>query len=291
MFELVDAEKANYPVTVLCDVLEVSRSGFYALKTRPPSARSKADAKLAVEVAAAHAKSRKRYGSPRVHRALRKKGVRVGKKRVERLMRENGLVGRRKRPFRKTTDSNHESPIAPNVVARDFEPKAPNQVWAGDVTYIATAEGWSYLAVLLDLYSRRVVGWAMGASNDTALALAALERAVRCRAFLPPGLVHHTDRGSPYASDDYRAALASRGMVASMSRKGDCWDNAVAESFFATLRAELVDDERYLSRDDAKVSIGDYLESFYNVERLHSHLDYVSPIEFELKAHVAAIAA
>ena len=291
MFELVDAEKANYPVTVLCDVLGVSRSGFYALKTRRPSARTKAAAKLAVEVVAAHKKSRKRYGSPRVHRALRKKGVRVGKKRVERLMREKGLVGRRKRRFRRTTDSNHANPIAPNVVARDFQPKAPNEVWAGDVTYIATAEGWSYLAVLLDLYSRRVVGWAMSASNDTALALAALERAIHCRAFVPPGLVHHTDRGSPYASDDYRAALTAHDMITSMSRKGDCWDNAVAESFFATLRAELVDDERYLSRDEAETSIGDYLESFYNVERMHSHLDYVSPIEFELKTHVAEIAA
>jgi len=292
MFELVDAEKANYPVTVLCDVLEVSRSGFYAWKTRPPSERTKADAKLAVEIAASHRKSRKRYGSPRVHRALRKKGVRVGKKRVERLMRENGLFGRRKRRFRHTTDSNHASPIAPNVLARDFEPDAPNRVWAGDVTYIATAEGWSYLAVLLDLYSRRVVGWAMSANNDTTLALAALERAVRNRHhLLAPGLVHHTDRGSPYASDDYRAALGKRGMVASMSRKGDCWDNAVAESFFATFRAELVDDERYSSREAAEASIGDYIDRFYNVERLHSHLDYVSPIEFELKAQVAAIAA
>lgn len=291
MFELVDAEKANFPVTVLCDVLEVSRSGFYARKARLPSDRSKADAQLAVQIAAAHKKSHKRYGSPRVHRALRKKGVRVGKKRIERLMREKGLVGRRKRPFRRTTDSNHTNPIAPNVVARDFEPKAPNQVWAGDVTYIATAEGWSYLAVLLDLYSRRVVGWAMSASNDTGLALAALERAVHSRHRLAPGLVHHTDRGSPYASDDYRAALITRGMTASMSRKGDCWDNAVAESFFATLRAELVDDERYPSRDAAETSIGDYIDSFYNVERLHSHLDYVSPIEFELMAQVTAIAA
>jgi transposase InsO family protein len=291
MFELVDAEKANYPITVLCDVLEVSRSGFYAMKTRPPSARAKGDVLLTVEIAAAHGKSGKRYGSPRVHRALRRKGVRVGKKRVERLMRDRGLEGRRKRPFRRTTDSTHASPIAPNVVARDFEPELPNQVWAGDVTYIATAEGWSYLAVLLDLYSRRVVGWAMSASNDTALALAALQQAIRCRHLLMPGLVHHTDRGSPYASDDYRAALTRYGMVASMSRKGDCWDNAVAESFFATLRAELVDDERYCSRGVAETSVGNYIDSFYNVERLHSHLDYVSPIEFELKAHVAAIAA
>ena len=188
MYELVDAEKANYPVTVLCDVLEVSRSGYYASKTRPPSTRSRSDAQLAVQIAATHKKSSRRYGSPRVHRALRKKGVSVGKKRVERLMRENGLIGRRKRRFRRTTDSKHTSPIAPNVVARDFEPEAPNQVWAGDVTYIATAEGWCYLAVLLDLYSRRVVGWAMSANNDTDLALAALERALRNRHVVAPGL-------------------------------------------------------------------------------------------------------
>jgi putative transposase len=197
MFELVHAEKAHYPIAVLCEALDVSRSGFYAWARRPPSARSKTDARLTVEIVAAHEKSRKRYGSPRIHRALRRKGVRIGEKRVARLMRKNGLVARQKRRFRRTTDSKHTSPVAPNVVARDFEPRAPNQVWAGDVTYIATGEGWSYLAVLLDLYSRRVVGWAMSATNDADLALAALRRAVRGRHLVPPGLVHHTDRGSP----------------------------------------------------------------------------------------------
>lgn len=290
-FELVDAEKANFPVGVLCEVLDVSRSGFYAWKKRPPSARAKADERLAVEVAAAHQRSRKRYGSPRVHRALRKKGIRVGRKRVERVMRANGIVGRQKRRFRRTTDSNHQSPIAPNVLSRDFAPAAPNEAWAGDVTYIATDEGWCYLAVLLDLYSRRVIGWAMSPTNDTELALAALNRAVAARHVVPPGLVQHTDRGSPYASDDYRQALATYAMVQSMSRTGDCWDNAVSESFFATLRAELVDGERYSTRHAAEMSIGDYIDNFYNVERLHSHLDYVSPIEFELKTQVADIAA
>ena len=174
MFQLVEAEKAHYPVTVLCEVLGVSRSGYYDWKGRPCCERSKADAQLAVQIAAAHTKSRKRYGSPRVHRALRRKGIRVGKKRVERLMREKGIVARQKRRFRRTTDSNHSDPIAPNVVQRQFEPSAPNEVWAGDVTYIATHEGWAYLAVLLDLCSRRVVGWAMSETNDTSLALAAL---------------------------------------------------------------------------------------------------------------------
>lgn len=291
-FELVDAEKANYPVEVLCEVLEVSRSGFYAWKKRPPSARAKEDARLAAEIAATHEKSRKRYGSPRVQRALAKKGIRVGKKRVERLMRERGLVARQKRRFKRTTDSNHESPIAPNVVARNFDPKSPNQVWAGDVTYIATDESWAYLAVLLDLYSRRVVGWAMSETNDTALALAALHRAVQTRGGVPVGLVHHTDRGSPYASDEYRSTLAAYGMIPSMSRRGDCWDNAVSESFFATARAEHIDHEHYRTRHAAEESIGqDFIENFYNVERMHSRLDYVSPIEFELKAQTMKVAA
>lgn len=241
IYAFVEAEKASFPIQVLCEVLKVSRSGFYAWRQRPPSAREKRDEQLATEIAAAHAKSQRRYGSPRVHRALRRKGIRVGKKRVARLMRKSGLVARPKRRFRRTTDSKHTSPIAPNVVARDFEPGAPNQAWAGDVTYIATNEGWAYLAVLLDLFSRRVVGWALGESNDTNLAVKALERAVAARSALPAGLAHHTDRGSPYASDDYRAALSAHGTLPSMSRKGDCWDNAVAESFFATLRTELID--------------------------------------------------
>ena len=286
-FALVDAEKANYPVKVLCEVLGVSRSGFYAWKQRSPSARTTRRAHLAVEIAAVYEKNKRRYGTPRIHRALRKKGERVSRKTVERVMREDGIVARQKRRFRRTTDSKHSSPIAPNLVQRQFEPKSANQVWAGDVTYIATAMGWAYLAVLLDLFSWRVVGWAMSAKNDTELALAALRRALHGR-LIPVGLVHHTDRGSPYASEDYRQALADRGMIASMSRKGDCWDNAVSESFFATLRVELVDDERYATPAAAEVSIGDYIERYYNTERLHSHLDYVSPIEFELKARMSA---
>lgn len=290
-FALIEAEKAHFPVTVLCEALEVSRSGFYAWQRRPASARATEDARLVDEIVAAHGKSGERYGSPRVHRALRRKGVRVGEKRVARLMREKGLEGRRKRRFKRTTDSNHTNPIAPNLLARDFEPAGPNQAWAGDVTYIATGEGWSYLAVLLDLFSRRVVGWAMSSSNDTSLALDALRRAVQCRRVVPPGVVHHTDRGSPYASDDYRAALESFGMIQSMSRKGDCWDNAVSESFFATLRAELVDHVTYANARAAETSIGDYIDRFYNFERLHSHLDYVSPGEFELRSRSSAIAA
>jgi putative transposase len=289
-FAFILAEKAFYTITMLCRVLEVSRSGFHAWLKRPPAARLGSDAVLAVQVVAAHKRSRKTYGSPRIHAELKAKGVRVGRKRVERIMRENGVEARRKRRFRKTTDSKHSNPIAPNVVARQFDVTAPDRVWATDVTAIWTLDGWLFLAVVLDLYSRRVVSWAASANNDTRLALDALRAGLRARR-PAAGLVHHSDRGSPYASADYRAALDECGLVASMSRKGDCWDNAVAESFFGTLKAELVDHEQYLTHDAAIRSIGDYIENFYNIERRHSYLDYLNPIEFELRSATARIAA
>ncbi len=289
-FQLIEAEKANYPVKVLCEVMDVSRSGFYAWLERPPCDRAKEDARLGAAIEDVHRRTHRRYGSPRVHADLQARGVCVSRKRVARLMRERGLVGRRKRRFRKTTDSNHQDPIAPNILNRCFEAEAPNQVWVTDVTYLATGEGWAYLAVILDLFSRRVVGWAVSAFNDRALALEALQCAIRERGPVP-GLIHHSDRGSPYASNDYRDFLEKHGIIASMSRKGDCWDNAVAESFFATLRAELVDDEHYPTRAVATRSVGEYIDGFYNPERRHSTLEYVNPMEYELKAQLAAAAA
>ncbi|WP_437499251.1 IS3 family transposase [Sorangium sp. So ce1099] len=289
-FEFIDAEKAHYPVLVLCAVLLVSRSGYYGWAKRSESARAKSDAQLSVQIRAVHHKSRGRYGSPRIHAELRARGMRVGKKRVERLMRAQRLAARRKRRFRRTTDSRHNGPIAPNVIERQFDARTPNQVWVTDVTYIPTGEGWLYLAVILDLFSRRVVGWAASAFNDRALALSALAFALGTRR-PAPGLVHHSDRGSPYASDDYRLVLGAHGLIPSMSRAGDCWDNAVAESFFATLKAELVEYERYPTRAAAIASIGDYIENFYNLKRRHSRLAYMSPIEFELKTYVTARAA
>ncbi len=223
-FALIEAEKAHYPVDVLCEVLEVSRSGYYAWRRRPAPARANEDEKLGVEIVAAHRRSRGTYGSPRVHADLRAKGLRVGKKRVARLMRDKGLAAKRKRRFRRTTDSNHDSPIAPNVLERDFTHEAPNQAWVTDVTYIFTTEGWLYLAVMVDLFSRRVVGWATSDTNDRFLALEALNQALHARR-PRVGLVHHSDRGSPYASEDYRNALRDRGITASMSRTGDCWDS------------------------------------------------------------------
>jgi putative transposase len=288
-FAFIDVEKANFPIAVMCAVLGVSRSGFYAWTKRGASARFKRDVELRAAIVASHQRSGKRYGSPRILRDLRASGERVSKKRVERLMREANLRGRRKGRYRATTDSKHLNPVAPNVLERDFSASAPNQKWVTDVTAIDTVEGWAYLAVMLDLYSRRVVGWAMSSINDTALALVALRAALATRD-VKPSLVHHSDRGSPYASDVYQRVLRERGIVTSMSRKGDCWDNAVAESFFATLRAELVDG-RYASRLEAQRTIGQYIDGFYNLHRRHSTIDYLSPIEFELKNHAHKIAA
>jgi putative transposase len=289
-FVFIAAEKATYPVRLLCQLLEVSRSGYYAWVDRPAAPKTFSDAQLVVEIKAAMVRGRGAYGSPRVHRDLKAHGIHVNKKRVERLMRENDLVARQKRRFVCTTDSHHDHPIAPNVLERSFDATAPNEAWVGDVTYIPTGEGWLYLAVLLDLFSRRVVGWATSATNDTELALRALTQALRTRR-PPAGLVHHTDRGSPYASGDYRDMLDVHAIVASMSRTGDCYDNAVAESFFATLKAEHVDHEDFATRDLGTASIGDYIESFYNCARRHSHVGYVSPIEFELRSQTKAIAA
>ncbi len=288
-FAFIEAEKA-FPVTVLCETLGVSRSGYYAWLSRPPSARTTEDARLATELAAAHEKSRGTYGSPRLHRDLAARGHRVGRQRVERLMRENGIVAKRRRRFRRTTDSNHSNPIAPNLLARRFESEAPNLVWVTDVTCVWTAEGWLYLAAILDLCSRRVVGWATSEPNDRELALGALRVAFAVR-HPAPGIIHHSDRGSPYASDDYRTALVRRGFVASMSRRGDCWDNAVAESFFATLKGEHVDHEIYATRDAATRSIADYIDSFYNVQRRHSSIGYISPMEYELRLQARREAA
>lgn len=280
-FAFIDAEKAGYPIEVLCDVLDVSRSGYYAWKGRPASARAKADVALTVEIKASYAASRGTYGSPRVFHDLKADGRRIGRKRVERVMRREGIQARKRRRFRRTTDSKHPFPIAPNVLERKFVVALPNTAWVTDVTYIWTVGGWLYLAVILDLFSRRVVGWATSENNDRALALKALERATMLRA-PAKGWVHHSDRGSVYASTDYGDALEDLGAIKSMSRKGDCWDNAVAESFFATIKGEMIDHVLYETRASATAAIADYIDAFYNPRRRHSVLDYVSPIEYEL---------
>ena len=280
-FAFIRAEKAQYPIVVLCRVLDVSRSGFHAWMRRAPSRRARVDAALAAEIAEVHATSRRTYGSPRVHAELRARGRRIGAKRVARLMRERGLQSKRRRRFKATTDSKHALPVAPNVLKRNFTVEAPNKVWVGDITFIWTREGWLYLAVLIDLFSRAVVGWSTSDRIDRVLALDALAMA-RGRRDVEAGLVEHTDRGSTYASADYRETLDAAGITCSMSRKGDCWDNAVAESFFATLKTELdVDD--FATRAEARSALFEYIEVFYNRHRRHSFLGYDTPLEAEMK--------
>ena len=282
-FAFIQTEKATYPVRALCRNLAVSASGFYAWCKRGPSCREQRDQALKVSIRALHAASRRTYGSPRIHRDLRDAHERVGRKRVARLMREQGLQSRRKRRFRVTTDSQHAEPVARNLLARDFQARTPNERWVADITYVWTREGWLYVAVILDLFSRRVVGWAADDRIDRDLVSNALAHALGTRT-PGPGLLHHSDRGSQYASRDYRRQLRGRGIRSSMSRKGNCWDNAVAESFFATLKMEVVNDRDYVSREQATASIAEYIEMFYNCRRRHSALGYVSPVAFEAAA-------
>lgn len=289
-YRFIGAERASYPVTILCRVMQVSPSGYYMFEQRGPSARALANEELLAEIKEIHQESRGTYGSPRMHRELVARGRRVGRGRVERLMREHGITARRKRRFKMTTDSKHGMPVAKNTLERQFSVDAPDRKWAGDITYIWTREGWLYLAVILDLFSRRVVGWAMDPRIDRWLVLSALDMALDAR---EPSeeLLHHSDRGSQYASADYRARLDAMGITCSMSRKGDCWDNAVVESFFGTLKQELVHRSDFATRAEARSAIFEYIEVFYNRWRRHSYLGYMSPVEFEAAAVTAALAA
>ena len=280
-FAFIDAEKAEIPVSTLCKALSVSRAGFYAWRQRPPSARSVEDERLRVLVHEAHARGRRNYGSPRVHTALAKQDVFVSRKRVIRLMQESGLVGRVRRRYRCTTMSDHDQPVAANILEQDFSAERANQRWVGDTTELLTPSGKLYLAAILDLFSRFVVGWALSAVNDRHLTLKALDRALERRR-PSEGLVHHSDQGSTYASDDYQRALENRGITCSMSRRGNCLDNAAMESWFSTLKNEL--GERFESPADAKHKLFDYIEVFYNQQRMHSAIGYASPAEFERAA-------
>lgn len=277
--------KKDYPVARLCLYLKASPAGFYAWEQRlvQPGARALENQSLAREIDQIHTRSRQTYGAPRIAQELRKKGRCHGRNRVARLMKEQGLCGRQKGRYRvQTTDSNHDQPIAPNRLAAAPKATAPNQLWAADITHIKTQEGWLYLAAILDLYSRKIVGWAMSERIDTALVLQALAMALRHRR--PPAqLLLHTDRGVQYASGDYRQALDQAGLIASMSRKANCYDNATMESFWATLKLELVYRYDFDTRAQARTQIFDYIEKFYNRQRAHSALDYLSPVDFERK--------
>jgi len=279
-FGFIHAEKAEFPVAALCRLLGVTRQGYYAYAARKPSERQMKDAALRERLRALHVENRGTYGSPRMRRALRAEGMKVGKRRVERAMRGMGLFARMRRRFRVTTQANPAHGVVSNVLARRFEASRPNERWVTDITYVWTDEGWCYLAVILDLFSRAVVGWSLDASLSTKLPLAALGMAVkrRCPA---PGLLHHSDRGSQYTSADYLRTLHGLGAEVSMSRRCNCWDNAVAESFFATLKAELVHGRTWTSRLDLRAALFDYIEIFYNRQRLHSTLNYKTPAQAE----------
>lgn len=265
----------------MCETLEVSRSGYYDWLRRGARGRSAANEALLLRIAAIHAASRGTYGSPRVTLELREQGARVGRHRVARLMRQVGLRGRQRRPFRiKTTDSNHELPIAPNRMAAIAPPSRPNRVWVSDITYIQTDQGWLYLAGVLDRYSRRLVGWAMADAPNAALPVAALKMAL-ARRRPGPGLLHHSDRGVQYASDAYRSLLADHAITSSMSRSGNCYDNAFIESFWSTLKNELTYRRHFTTRAQAKTEIFNYIETFYNRVRRHSALGYKSPLAYE----------
>lgn len=300
-YRFVHENRALFPVTMLCRVLSVSTSGYYGWAARqheaapaeaapaeaaPKVSRKEEDCALLVRIKAVHERSKGRYGSPRVHAELSAEGVRTSRKRVARLMRMAELRASRPPRRRRTTDSDHSSPVAENHLGRRFQVEAPDRVWTSDITYVETQEGWLYVAVVLDLFSRRIVGWSMGSDLSAGLAVRALEMALQDRR---PGegasLIHHSDRGVQYASGDYQRLLKRHGIVCSMSRRGDCWDNAPTESFFSKLKVEEVHRQRYRTRAEARRSIFAYIEVFYNRERRHSSLGYVSPCTFEQAYH------
>jgi len=282
-YRFIQAEKASYPVEVLCRVLTVARSGYYAWCRRPTCARTQQNQWLMAHIRTCYQASRGRYGSPRIHQDLHAQGLQVGRHRVARLMRLQGLRSvSRRRAWKRPAGAGPEV-VAANTLRRAFAATRPNEKWVGDITYVPTHQGWLYVAVLMDLYSRRIVGWAMDDQVTTTLTLSALEMALQQRP-VPVGLLHHSDRGSQYGAVAYQQRLAARGIRCSMSRPGNCWDNAVVESFFATLKTELIQGRLYHTRQNARTEIFEYLEGFYNRSRRHSTLGYLSPVEFERRA-------
>jgi transposase InsO family protein len=287
-YQFIEDYRDEFPVTRMCTVLQVSASGYYAWRKRPTSQREQDNEKLVERIKAIHAESRETYGSPRVHAALIAQDITCNKKRVERLMRVNHIRAKQHRRRRiRTTDSDHNLPVAPNVLNRQFEADAPNRKWVTDITYIPTDEGWLYLAVVLDLFARRVIGWSMASTLCASLVENALLMAVADRQ-PEAGLIHHSDRGSQYASGEYQTLLKTHQMVVSMSRTGNCYDNAPMESFFGTLKTELIHHRHYRTRSAAQQDIFEYIEVFYNRKRLHSSVAYMSPVQYEQLCQLCA---
>jgi putative transposase len=279
-FKIIDAAKKEFPVQRLCSVLGVSQSGYFSWKSRPASRRQGEDMILMAHIRARFSTSHETYGAPRMHVELKEDGLQVGRHRVARLMRENGLKALQKRRYKKTTDSSHGGPVAANLLDQDFGCDSPDQKWGADISYIWTAEGWLYLAIVLDLYSRRIVGWATSDRLKKDLALKALRRAIALRSPLP-GLIQHTDRGSQYCSHDYQRLLKAHEIIPSMSGKGNCYDNAMVETVFKTIKNELVWRTIFQTRSAAESALGRYIDGFYNPRRRHSSLGYKSPVSFE----------
>jgi transposase InsO family protein len=275
----------QYPITVMCQTLDVTRSGYYFWRRKPESLRAQEDRRLLELIKSEHQLSFSIYGAPRIHKELELKGEGCGRRRVARIMRVNGIFGKHRRKFFVTTDSHHSMPVAENVLNRQFEPEAINQTWLSDITYIPTFEGWVFLAAVMDAKSRRIVGWAMSSKIDRMLACNALRDAVRRRK-PAAGLLHHSDRGSQYASNDYQDIIHQNGMIPSMSRKGNCWDNAPMESFFHSMKGEWLNDQNFRTRDQARAAIFDFIEVWYNRRRLHSALGYQAPETFERRIAV-----
>jgi putative transposase len=287
-FKLIDAAKEEFPIQRLCKVLGVSPSGYFAWRSRPASRRQREDLVLLAHVRSAFALSNGTYGSPRMTRELQDTGLAVGRRRTARLMRENGLRARQPRRFKRTTDSLHALPVAPNLIAQDFSTERPDEKWGADISYIWTREGWLYLAVVMDLFARRVVGWAVSDRLHKELVLAALRRALVVRR-PEAGLLHHSDRGSQYCSIEYQAELRRHGILISMSGKGNCYDNSMVETFFKTLKSELVWRTAFQTRAEASQALARYIDGFYNPVRRHSALDFVSPAQFERRTSQTAL--
>lgn len=286
IYQFVDEHRAEYPVTRLCRTLGVSPSGYYAWRQRPSNSRTLANQHLLTHMRAIHAEVHETYGSPRMHAELVARGLPCNVKRVARLMRLHHLRTRHKRKYRVTTKVDAQLAVAPNQLAQHFQASAPNEKWVSDITYVWTREGWLYLAVVMDLYSRRIVGWALARTQETTLVVAALQMAIGRRQ-PRAGTLHHSDRGSQYASVQYQAVLQAHHFVVSMSGAGNCFDNAAMESFFGTLKAERINRQSYQTRDQARQDIVSYIEGFYNVTRRHSTLGYRSPLEFEQASAMA----
>jgi putative transposase len=279
-FRFISKYEGTFKVGLMCQLFNVTRGGYYAWFKRPKSRRSRENEKFKVKILDIFHNSHRTYGAPRIHEELRSLGLPCGRHRVARLMKELGIKAKTKRRFKATTNSKHNLPVAPNLLEQNFEVTAPNKVWASDITYIPTQEGWLYLAVSMDLYSRMVVGWSMGDRITKQLVINAFNMAAKNRPGIE-GSVHHSDRGSQYASYEFQNILESYNMLCSMSRKGNCYDNAVVESFFHSLKTEWVHHYRYKTRKEAKASIFEYIEIFYNRQRRHSHLNYLCPADYE----------